>query len=201
MEPHEPVAGRRSAAMAMASPPLLASQREALHELMNGIDADTRWVLLLGPDGSGKSTVIRALLDELQLATATVAVIDARQTADVDDLAGSLHDQLGVPHKRKYLGGDRSISDIVAHQSAAQTPLVVIVDDADALSPANVKWLAGLAASASGTDTACYVVLAGTLELEDSAGPAWARWRSGRDSVRCILQPFTSGEVRRFVDH
>jgi type II secretory pathway predicted ATPase ExeA len=202
MDPHEAVAGRRSAATATAFPTiqLLASQQAALGELMTGIDADTRWVLLLGPNGSGKSTVLRALLDELRLAAATVAVIDARETADVDDLAGSLHDQLGLPHKRKYLGGDSSISDIVARQSAARTPLVVLVDDADALSSANVKWLAGLAASASGTETACYVVLAGTLELEDSASPAWARWGSGRDSVRCILEPMTLAEVRRFVD-
>jgi type II secretory pathway predicted ATPase ExeA len=179
---------------------LFAAQQAALGELMNGIDADARWVLLLGPDGSGKSTVVRALLDELRRTAATVAVFEGRTTPDLDHLAGGLRDQLGLPRKRKFLGDGHSVSDIVASQSALRTPLVVVVDDADALSSASMKWLAGLAASASRTETACYVVLAGTLGLEDSAGPAWARRGSGRASARCILEPMTSAEVHRYVD-
>lgn len=204
MDQHE-AAGHRPGATATTSPipQLFAAQQAALDEVMKGMDADARWVLLLGPDGSGKSTVVRALLDELRLAAATVAVFEARTVVDVDDLAGGLRDQLGLPRKRRFLkllGDDRSVADIVASQSALRTPLVVVVDDADALSPASVKWLAGLAASASRTETACYVVLAGTSELEDSAGPAWARAGSARASVHCILEPMTSAEVRRHVD-
>jgi type II secretory pathway predicted ATPase ExeA len=201
MDQHEAAAGRRSAATATGSPTahLFTAQQAALGELMTGMDADARWVLLLGPDGSGKSTVVRALLDELRLAAATVAVFEARETPNVDHLAGGLRDQLGLPRKRKLLGDDHSVSDIVTSHSALRTPLVVVVDDADALSSASVKWLARLASSASRTETACYVVLAGTSKLEDAAGPAWAKRGSGRASVRCILAPMTSVEVRRCV--
>ena len=198
---HDAAAGRRSAAIATASPieQLFAGQQAALSELMSGMDTDARWVLLVGPEGSGKSTVVQALLDELRLASATVAVFEARKTPDVAQLASSLRDQLGFRRKRKLLGDDRSISDIVANQAAIGTPLVVVVDDADALTSASVKWLAGLAASASDTESACYVVLVGTPELEDSAGPVWAKSGSG-GSLRCRLEPMTSAEVRRYVD-
>jgi type II secretory pathway predicted ATPase ExeA len=202
MDQHGAAAGRRSAATAMASPiaHLFAAQQAALGELMTGMDADTRWALILGPEGSGKSTVVRALLDELRLATTAVAVFDARETPDVEHLGAGLRDQLGLPNKRKFLADDHSVSDIVASRSEIRTPLVVVVDDADALSSTSVKWLAGLAASASRPETACYVVLVGAPELQDSASHAWARGGSGRASVCCILEPMTSTEVRRYIE-
>lgn len=202
MDQQDAAAGRRSAAVATVSPvgQLFAAQQAALGELMAGMDAEARWVLLLGPDGSGKSTVVRTLLDELRLAAATVAILEARKSPDVDRLAGGLRDQLELPHKLTLLGGRHAVSDIVANQSSLGRPLVVVVDDADTLSPAGVKWLARLAASASRTETACYVVLAGTSKLEDSANAEWDRRGSGRASVRCVLQPMTSAEVRRYVD-
>jgi MSHA biogenesis protein MshM len=202
MDQQGAAAGRRSAATAMASPiaHLFAAQQAALGELMTGMDADTRWALLLGPEGSGRSTVVRALLDELRLATTAVAAFDARETPDVEHLGAGIRDQLGLPNKRKFLADDHSVSDIVASRSELRTPLVVVVDDADALSSTSVKWLAGLAASASRPETACYVVLVGAPELQDSASHAWARGGSGRASVCCILEPMTSTEVRRYVE-
>jgi uncharacterized protein len=201
MDQHEGAAGRRSADTATASPTahLFTAQQAALAELMAGMDADARWVLFLGPDGSGKSTVVRALLDELRLAAAAVVAFEARATPDIDRLVGGLRDKLGLPRKRNLLGHNNSVADILTSQSRLRTPLVVVVDDADALPSASVKWLARLASSASRTETACYVVLTGTSKLEDVAGPAWAKRASGRASVRCILAPMTSVEVRRYV--
>jgi type II secretory pathway predicted ATPase ExeA len=202
MDQHKAAAGRRAPATAAASSisQLFTAQQAALAELIAAIDADARWVVLVGPSGSGKSTVVRSLLDELRLVAATVLVFEARKTPDVEHLAGGLRDQLGLPRTRKFLGDAYSVSDIVASQAALRRPLVVVVDDADALFSASVKWLAALAAGASRTETACYVVLAGTSKLEESAGPAWARSGSSRASVRCILEPMTSAEIRRYVD-
>jgi uncharacterized protein len=202
MDQRKAAAGRRAAATAAASSisHLFTAQQAALGELIAGIDADARWVLLVGPEGSGKSTVVRSLLDELRLVDATVLAFEARKTPDVEHLAGGLRDQLRLPRPRRFLGDAYSVSDIVTSQAAFRTPLVVVVDDADALFPASVKWLAGLAAGASRTETACYVVLAGTPKLEESAGPAWARSGSSRASVHCILEPMTSAEVHRYVD-
>src|SRR5919201_2894335 len=115
MGPHDATAGRRSAAPAAKLPHvdgLFAAQRAALDELIAGIDADARWVLLVAPDGSGKSTVVEALLDELRRVAATVAVFEAPKTPDVAQLAGRLRDQLGLPRTRKFLGDEYSVSDI-----------------------------------------------------------------------------------------
>jgi len=202
MDRHELETGRRPTPAATASGvvALFPSQQATLRALMSAMDVGARWVLLLGPDGSGKSTVVQALLAELKLATATLAVLDGRTSADVVDIVPALRRQLGLPHTRRLLGDTHAVSDIIAGQAARGTPLVIIVDDADALSAAAVKWLARLAASALPTETACYVLLAGSLELEATAGPAWASGKSGGDAVRCMLEPMTSAEVRRYVE-
>src|SRR2546426_3967282 len=140
-------ADRRSPSGAVSSSVahLFAGQRAALDELMAGMDADARWVVLVGPEGSGKSTVVRALLDELRLAPATVASFEGPQTAEVDDLVTALYSQQGLPRRRKPHGDDRSVADILAGLSSRRTSLVVVVDDAHALSAASIKWLATLA--------------------------------------------------------
>jgi len=179
---------------------LFTTQRAVLGELMTGMDADARWVVLVGPKGSGKSTVVRALLDELHLASATIASFEGPQTAEVDDVVTAIHSQQRIPHTRKPQGDDRSVAAILASQSSHKTPLVVVVDDAQALSPASITWLASLASHSFRSETACYVVLAGTSQLEEAATRAWAREGSGRASVRCHLNPLTSAEVRQFMD-
>ena len=195
-------ADRRSPSVAALSSvaDLFAAQRAALDELMAGMDADARWVVLVGPEGSGKSTVVRALLDELRLAPATVACFEGPQTAEVEDLVTALYSQRGLPRRRKPHGDDRSVAEILASQSSRRTPLVVIVDDAHALAAASIKWLATLASHGFRSETACYVVLAGTSRLEETATRAWTRDGSGRASVRCLLKPMTSAEVRRYMD-
>jgi uncharacterized protein len=201
MDQHEAGAGRRSPTTATASSTahLFAAQQAALGELMAGMDADARWVLLLGPDGSGKTTVVRALLDELRLAAAIVAVVQAPEMPDVGHLVGDLRDKLGLPREPNPLRHNQSVSDIMTKQSTVRRPLVVVVDDADALPSASLKWLARLAESAFRTETACYVVLAGTSKLENAARRAWAKRAPNRSSVRCILAPMTLIEVRRYV--
>ena len=179
---------------------LFTTQRAVLGELMTGMDADARWVVLVGPKGSGKSTVVRALLDELHLAPATVASFEGPQTAEVDDVVAALYSQQGIPRTRKPQGDDRSVAAILASQSSHKTPLVVVVDDAHALSVASITWLASLASRSFRSETACYVVLAGTSQLEETATRAWAREGSGQASVRCLLNPLTSAEVRQYMD-
>jgi hypothetical protein len=185
---------------ASATPHLFAAQQAALDALMRGMDGAARWVLLIGERGSGKTTVIRFLLDELRLTAASVAVFEASQVATVSQLANGLRDHLGLPHRRKFFRADRSVADIVASQSARRTALVVVVDDANALSVACIEWLARLAAPASRIDNGCYVVLAGTPGIEETASHVWATSGSAHASVQSVLRSMTSAELRKYVE-
>jgi type II secretory pathway predicted ATPase ExeA len=179
---------------------LFSAQQKALAEIIRSMDADARWVLLVGEKHSGKSTVVRALLAELRLTLATVAVLEGQQVTRIEEVIDGVREQLGLPRKRRFFGTDRSGSDILAHQSTVGTPLVVVVDDADTLSMASLKWLIHLTARSARAQNACYVVVAGTPALEKALGRAGISGRSDRAVQITVLGAMTSGEVRRSID-
>jgi len=88
----------------------------------------------------------------------------------------------------------------VASQSTGAAPLVVVVDDADALSAASMKWLIRLTGRSARAQSACYVVLAGTPAVETTLSRAGVSGRSDRAVQITVLGAMTPGEVRRSVD-
>lgn len=180
---------------------LVEAQDRALAELMDGMDEGARWVLLLGAEGIGKSTVLRRLLAELELTEADTAICDASRTLGADGLLAMLRSrlQLSGPAPRS-LWGPRLLQDVLAHQRARGKPLVILVDEAHLLARPSFTLLAELAAKPEAADPAVFVVLAGTPALEQPALRAWREAGTGRSAATCRLGPLTHVEARQYVE-
>src|SRR5262249_50000142 len=84
---------------------LYEGRRRALAEIMAGMDADAKWVLLLGPEGIGKSSILKRLLTELRLTDADTVLCDGVKASEADSLATALRGQLRLPEPtRRRLG-------------------------------------------------------------------------------------------------
>ncbi|MGH7374727.1 MAG: ankyrin repeat domain-containing protein [Candidatus Rokuibacteriota bacterium] len=177
-------------------------QARALAQLMAGMDEGGRWVLVLGPEGIGKSTLLRRLLAELELTDADTVVCDGSEALGADGLVALLRSQLQLSPRPapRSLWGSRPLEDLLANQRARRTPLVVVVDDAHVLSRPSLVLLAELAAKPAATDPAVFVVLAGSPALEQPALRAWGEAKGGRGAVMCRVTPLTAGEVRQYVE-
>ena len=181
---------------------LAEGQDRALAQLMAGMDEGGRWVLLLGPEGIGKSTVLRRLLAELELADADAVLCDGSPVLGTDGLVALLRSQLHLPPRPapRSLWGSRPLEDLLANQRARRKPLVVLVDDAHVLPRPSLMLLGELATRPSATDPAVFVVLAGAPALEQPALRAWGGVSGGRSAVTCRLGPFTEAEARQYVE-
>jgi type II secretory pathway predicted ATPase ExeA len=181
---------------------LAEGQDRALAQLMAGMDEGGRWVLLLGPEGIGKSTVLRQLLAELELADVDAVVCDGSPALGTDGVVALLRSQLQLAPRPapRSLWGSRPLDDLLATQRARRKPLVVLVDDAHVLPRPSLILLAELATKPSATDPAVFVVLAGAPALEQPALRAWAGVSGGRGAVTCRLGPFTAAEARQYVE-
>jgi type II secretory pathway predicted ATPase ExeA len=180
---------------------LFEGQKSALAQLIAGMDEGVRWVLLLGPEGIGKSTVLHQLLAELELTDADIVVCDGSQAVGADELVAVLRGQLQLPRlKARILAPASPVGDLLASRRARQKPLGVLVDNAEVLSPPSLQLLAELAAKPSAADPAVFVVLAGRPALEQPALRAWGREAGRRSVVQCRLAPLTATEVRQYVD-
>jgi hypothetical protein len=177
-------------------------QERALAQLMAGMDEGGRWVLVLGPEGSGKSTVLRRLLAELELTESDTVICDGSQALGADGLVAVLRSQLQLSSRPapRSLWGSRPLEDLLANQRARGKPLVVVVDDAHVLPRPSLMLLAELAAKPAPTDPAVFVVLAGSPALEQPALRAWGEAKGGRSAVTCRVGPLTADEVRQYVD-
>ncbi len=177
------------------------SQDHALAQLMAGMDGGGRWVLLLGSDGVGKSTVLRRLVAELELTDADVVACDGSEAPGGDELLAVLRSRLELPPPApRSLRRSRPVQQLLANQRARQRPLVVLVDDAHVLPRPSLVVLAELATKPSASDPAVFVVLAGRPALEQPALRAWGGAAGGRGVVTCRVAPLTAAEVRQYVE-
>jgi len=194
----------RSSSVRIAPEQVLLSegQDHALAQLMAGMDDGARWVLVLGPEGIGKSTVLRRLLAEVERADADIAVCDEAEALVPDGLLAVLRSRLHLPQRPapRNLLGSRALEDVLANQRARQKPLAVLVDDAHLLPRPSLALLAELAAKPAGTDPAVFVVLAGRPALEQPALRAWSEAHGNRSVLTCRVKPFTAAEVHRYVE-
>ena len=181
---------------------LAEGQDRALAQLMAGMDEGGRWVLLLGPEGIGKSTVLRRLRAELELTDADAVLCDGSPVLGTDGLVALLRSQLHLAPRPapRSLWGSRPLEDLLANQRARRKPLVVLVDDAHVLPRPSLMLLGELATRPSATDPAVFVVLAGAPALEQPALRAWGGVSGGRSAVTCRLGPFTEAEARPAVE-
>lgn len=195
----------RSSSLRIAPEQVMLSegQDHALAQLMAGMDDGARWVLVLGPEGIGKSTVLRRLLAEVERTDADIAVCDEGEAAlGADGLLAVLRSRLHLPRRPapRSLLGSRALEDVLANQRARQKPLAILVDDAHLLPRPSLALLAELAAKPAGTDPAVFVVLAGRPALEQPALRAWGEAHGNRNVVTCRVKPLTAVEAHQYVE-
>lgn len=178
---------------------LFRSQQTALSQLMTGMDSEAPCLLLLGPEGSGLTTVLHALLTEVEDTEAHVVSCDGSDVADVDALVAQLHAQLGLPERGD--GGRRrgpALAEVLESRRSAGVPLAILIDDAHMLSPGSLNALAEITRAAPPQAAVC-VVLAGRPPLDRAVAAAWKRG-SGRDPVTVTLGGMTPVDLQRYVE-
>ena len=176
---------------------LYEGQKRTLAELIAGMDDDARWILLVGPEGSGKSIILGALLAELRASDADVVVCDGSEVVEPEALAAVLRGRLHLPPPTPtFLGRGGPSDDIVASRRSRNSPLAVLVDNADGLSPKSLKLLGELVSRTTADQGGAWVVLAGPESLVEPAVRAAGRVKH----IRCTPAPLTGAEVAQYID-
>ena len=176
---------------------LYEGQQRALAEIASAMDALVRWIVLVGPDGSGKSVILQTLRAELRTTAADVVLCDGLASVEPDDLLMSLRGQLVLPAPGSSMRARRRRADlIVASRSARTNPLVILVDNAHGLSYKSLKLLAEVVRKTNPDSGWVCVVLAGRPSL----GRPALRARGRLKYLHCSPEPLTASEVALQVE-
>jgi general secretion pathway protein A len=175
---------------------LFASGRHrlALSQLTYAVGARTGLVVLTGEVGTGKTTLLRTLLQGLDPAIPVAYVHNAALT--MEGLVEYMLGDWGVSSSATTHAERLSVLDefLVGHQKRGLRPLLVI-DEAHTLSVETLKALGRL------PDTHLQILLVGQPELRDNFDLPETQHIAQRISQRCHLGPLSADETRLYIRH
>ncbi len=179
---------------------LSAHHHEALSHLLFGIREGTGFIAVTGEIGTGKTTLLRALLRELDRDT-IVAYIFNPALSDLE-LLQSINGEFGLPAtsaSKKDLIDE--LNRFLMAQKVAGARVVVIVDEAQNLAPMVLEQLRLLSNLETETEKLLQIVLVGQPELRTILGRPDLAQLNQRITVRWHLEPLDREETAEYVRH
>jgi general secretion pathway protein A len=177
-----------------------AKHREAFNHLLYGIRERKGFVQLTGEVGAGKTTLCRALLEQLGPNFSTALILNP--ILDVDQLVKAVAMELNLPVK----GLDRletvaEINKFLLQQVEHGKETVLIIDEAQDLTPALLEQLRLLSNLETDERKLLQIVLMGQPELRTRLNDHSLRQLRQRITVRYHLNPLRRGEIAQYVHH
>jgi general secretion pathway protein A len=171
-----------------------AKHREAFNHLLYGIRERKGFVQITGEVGAGKTTLCRALLEEISGSFTTALILNP--TLDIDLLIKAVCMEYGLQVK----GMDRlemmaELNAFLLDQLAGGRDTVLIIDEAQDMTNElleQVRLLSNLEADDRNL---------GQPELRDRLNDHSLRQLRQRITVRYHLNSLTKGEVGRYIQH
>jgi general secretion pathway protein A len=181
---------------------LSEAHREALAHLLYGIGEGGSFVQLTGEVGTGKTTVCRALLEQLPPDVDVAMIFNPRLTSV--ELLAAVCDELRIA----YPAGTTSLKVLVdalsqalldAHARGRRT--VLIIDEAQNLSARVLEEIRLLTNLETTKEKLLQVILIGQPELAELLARRNLRQLSQRVTARYHLRSFKEDESQRYVAH
>jgi general secretion pathway protein A len=177
-----------------------AKHREAFNHLLYGIRERKGFVQLTGEVGTGKSTLCRAILDELGKNYATALILNPVLTPD--QLMKAIAMELGLDVK----GFDRletmaAINLFLLHQVELRRDTVLIIDEAQDLTEELLEQVRLLSNLETDDRKLLQIVLIGQPELQARLNNPRLRQLRQRITVRYHLRPLRMQELGQYVHH
>jgi general secretion pathway protein A len=177
------------------------SHREALASLVYGVKHRRGFICLIGEVGTGKTTLLRALLDGLDVSVRTALI--THTTLDREDLLWMILNELLIPHEgltRVHML--QALHDfVVAELESGNFPPLLIVDEAQNLDEDVLEEIRLLTNLEIGDTKLLQVILSGQPELEEKLARPHLRQLGQRIAVRAPLEPLDSEETAAYVHH
>ena len=177
-----------------------AKHREAFNHLLYGIRERKGFVQLTGEVGAGKTTLCRAMLEQLDGHYATALILNPVMSAE--ELIKAIAVEFGLPVN----GLDRLdtlavINQFLLQQVERGQDTVLIIDEAQDLTDELLEQVRLLSNLETDNRKLLQIVLMGQPELRDRLNNPRLRQLRQRITVRYHLQPLCRNEVNQYIQH
>jgi general secretion pathway protein A len=174
--------------------------REAFATLLYGIQERKGFVMLTGEVGTGKTTLLRRLVAQLNPAIKVVFFYNTTLTFDemVEYICAELGISVaGLSHVRRL----HALNAFLVAEAEQGGCVVLILDEAQNLEPAVLENLRLISNLETATAKLVQIVLVGQPELAAKLTHRGLRQVAQRIAIRHRLRPLADDEVKHFVIH
>lgn len=179
---------------------LTPSHRESLASMIYGINERKGFISITGEVGTGKTTLIYALLTHLNEKINAVFIFHTNIT--FEQLLKNILLELGIPvtgEEKTYL--IRTLNDYLIQRLSRDENLVVIIDEAQNLSQEVMEELRMLSNLETPQSKLLQIVLVGQPELEGKLNSENLRQLKQRIGIRRQIRPLNREEAQEYIDH
>lgn len=176
--------------------------RDALAHLSFGIAERGGFVQLTGVVGTGKTTLTRALLQQLPDSVDLALLLNPTVTAR--ELLMAICDELRIdlPSRSHSIPAlMNTLSDYLLNTFAQGRHTVVLIDEAQNLSPAALEQIRMLTNLETNREKLLQIILVGQPELRDLLARADLQQVAQRVTARFHLTPLSLAETRDYIRH
>ena len=180
---------------------LSESHREALAALVYGVRERVGLITLTGPVGVGKTLILASFLDQIREHAETVTFTGSISRDRLEFLK-DLCSALGIaPKQGSLFGVSQAIKDFALEKATAGRGLVVLVDEAQELGPAELEHFHHLCNLETPEAKLVQIVLAGTDALDETLKDEALEAVWQRVAIRCAIRPIEPGETIEYIFH
>jgi general secretion pathway protein A len=181
---------------------LTRSHREALASILYGIRERRGFVALVGEAGTGKTTLLRTALSQLDKNTKSAFIFNS-ELPFLQVLALILDDLGALPQVKKLtlISAVRRLNDFAIKQFADGGNVVIMVDEAQNYDPKTIEGLRLLSNLESGEHKMIQVVLAGQPELDSKLSKRAMQQFAQRISLRRTTGRLDERQTYGYIRH
>ena len=175
--------------------------QEAFAHLLYGINNRTGFIALTGEVGSGKTTVLRALLSQLDAEHHRTALI-FNPSQSPRRLLQNINREFGIPFPGTPGSGPlEALNQFLLRENDQGRTVVLIIDEAQNLEPPALEQIRLISNLETDREKLIQIILAGQPELGQVLERKDMRQLSQRITVRCDLQPMTFEDTAEYINH
>jgi general secretion pathway protein A len=180
---------------------LSKNHREAFAHLLYGIQNNAGFIELTGEVGSGKTTVLRTLLDQLDRETYRTALIFNPRLSALE-LLQNINREYNIScndlNNAKLIN---SLNEFLLRENAAGRTVVLVIDEAQNLDPAVLEQIRLISNLETEKDKLIQILLVGQPELEQMLRKPEMRQLSQRITVHYHLKPLDYSDTVAYINH
>jgi len=180
---------------------LSKNHKEAFAHLLYGIDNHAGFIELTGEVGTGKTTVLRTLLNQLDSDSYRTALI-FNPSLSALELLQNINHEYGIPSDAQV--NSRlldSLNQFLLRENSAGRTVVLVIDEAQNLEPQVLEQIRLISNLETERDKLIQIVLVGQPELREKLRRSELRQLSQRIMVRYHLCPMDYEDTVEYIEH